>query len=52
VSQFSHELHLLHHVPRNVLLLLVVQLLDADDGASVARRLAGRLVQPGLARHY
>ena len=39
VSEFSHQLHLLHDVTRDVLLPVEPQLLDPDDGAAIPRRL-------------
>ena len=39
VPELTHEFHLFHDVAGNVLLLLVVKLLDADDGAPVPCRL-------------
>ena len=35
MAQLSHQLHLFHHVPTNVLLPLERQLLDPDNGALV-----------------
>ena len=51
MPQLPHEFHLLHDIPGNVFLLLVVELLDPDDGAPVAGSLAHVGKPPGLATH-
>lgn len=51
VPQLAHELHLLHDVAGNVLLPLVVELLDSDDGPPVPGSLAHVGEAPGLAAH-
>ena len=54
VSHLAHLFHLFHHGSGDVLLLLVVQLLDAHDGTAVPRRLAsGPVPAPaGLSAHH
>ena len=48
MSELSHDLHLLHDVPGDVLLLLKVQLPDPYDGTPEPGGLTGGSVAPAL----
>ena len=51
MAQLSHQLHLFHHVPANILLPLKGQLLDPDNGALVFGCVTIGIDPSGLSRN-
>ena len=48
VSQLPHRLHLLHHLPADVLLPVELELRDPDGAPVIAGSLAVVMSQPGV----